>query len=104
MSQKFNALRLNIHDNIVVALQTIEIGEEVHFKDNDIIILASNQIPYGHKIALCDIPCGGKIIKYGECMGISTQDILKSQHVHVHNVRGLNEEERSNIITEFLHV
>lgn len=104
MSRKFNALRLNIKDNIVVALQTIEIGEEVHFEGNDSAMLARDQIPYGHKIAICDIPCGEKIIKYGECMGISTQDILKYEHIHVHNVRGLNEEERSNVINEFLHV
>lgn len=104
MSQKFNALRLNIKDNIVVALNTIEIGEEVHFEGNDSAMLAQDQIPYGHKVAICNIPGGEKIIKYGECMGISIKDIMKSEHVHVHNVRGLNEEERLNVINEFLHV
>jgi hypothetical protein len=58
------------------------------------------KIPYGHKIATDFIPKDSKIIKYGECMGISTEEINPGYHVHVFNVRGLKEEERLSALKE----
>jgi len=49
-------------------------------------VTLTNDIPYGHKIALTDIPKGEAIVKYGEQIGIATTDIRAGQHVHVHNV------------------
>jgi len=49
-------------------------------------VTLTNDIPYGHKIALTDIPKGEAIVKYGEHIGIATTDIRAGQHVHVHNV------------------
>ena len=43
-------------------------------------------IPYGHKIALRDIPSGGTVLKYGESIGIATKDIQRGDYVHVHNL------------------
>ncbi len=51
--------------------------------DNVVVVLKSeNNIPAGHKIALCDIKQGEKIIKYGNVIGIAKRDIKKDDHVH----------------------
>ena len=36
-----------------------------------------------------DIKKGTPIIKYGETIGLATEDIKEGDHVHVHNVEGL---------------
>lgn len=43
-------------------------------------------IPFGHKLALLPIGRGQAVIKYGEVIGLATQDIAPGEHVHVHNV------------------
>lgn len=40
----------------------------------------------GHKVALCDISTGEKIIKYGFPIGSATCNIKKGEHVHSHNL------------------
>jgi altronate dehydratase len=42
-------------------------------------------IPFGHKVARCQIARGQSIIKYGVAIGIATEDIGAGEHVHVHN-------------------
>lgn len=41
----------------------------------------------GHKIALCDIKAGERVIKYGFCIGIATEDIKSGDSVHTHNIK-----------------
>ena len=43
-------------------------------------------IPYGHKAALTDIPKGSFVIKYGEIIGKANQAIPKGGYVHIQNV------------------
>ncbi len=50
-------------------------------------IAASEDIPAGHKMAVCDIPAGGEIIKYGFCIGIAKEKVQAGQWVHVHNIK-----------------
>ena len=38
---------------------------------------ALQQIPFGHKVALCDMEEGDQILKYGVCIGIATKKIRK---------------------------
>lgn len=96
-----NAIQLHAEDNVVVALNSFEINDEVYIKDIGLNLKVVNKIPYGHKICVNNINAGDKILKYGECMGIATQDINLGQHVHVHNVRGLNESERLVSVNDF---
>jgi altronate dehydratase small subunit len=46
-------------------------------------------IPFGHKLALTDIPTGTDILKYGEVMGRATQEIPAGAHAHIHNIESL---------------
>ena len=45
-----------------------------------------SDVPYGHKIALCDIKKGEEIIKYGEAIGAASRDIAAGDYVHIHNM------------------
>ncbi len=46
-------------------------------------------LPYGHKIAVTTIDCGGEILKYGETIGVATKEIKKGEYVHIHNMDAL---------------
>lgn len=97
MEQKYNALRLHGTDNVAVALENLKMGEQLAVQNlNSEIIIRAN-IPYGHKVAVAAIPQGQRILKYGECMGIATEDIPAGSHVHVSNIRGLNEEDKTAV-------
>lgn len=49
-------------------------------------VTISEKIAFAHKFALENILKGSAIKKYGEVIGIATQDIKAGQHVHVHNI------------------
>ncbi|MER2089754.1 MAG: UxaA family hydrolase [Sporosarcina sp.] len=100
MELKYNALKLNENDNVAVALTNIKAGELLSIQGVDEKLKVEDAIAYGHKIATAYIGLEKKIIKYGECMGISTAEIHPGHHVHVFNVRGLNEEERLSSLKE----
>ena len=60
----------------------------INEKDNVGVCLDGNeQIPAGHKYALCGIQKGECVIKYGEIIGRATQDIKAGEWVHTHNVK-----------------
>lgn len=98
MEVSYNALKLDPKDNVAVALQRIREGEVVLISNSESNLVALEEIPYGHKISLHVINENEEIKKYGECMGKATNEIPTASHVHVHNVRGLNENERLEII------
>ncbi len=55
-------------------------------------VTAREDIPAGHKMALCAIPRGGQVVKYGYPIGIAKEDIRAGDWVHTHNIRtGLGE-------------
>lgn len=56
-------------------------------QDGDIQLVAQQEVPLGHKIALEDIPAGAPVIKYGHDVGEATAEIPKGHHVHVHNIK-----------------
>ena len=56
--------------------------------ENEQIVTAVDDIPFGFKIALRDIAAGEDILKYGEVIGVASCDIRLGECVHVHNVDG----------------
>ena len=74
-------LRINKRDNVAIILGSIKKGES--FDMEGIPWTAKENIDFGHKIALIDIPRGNKVIKYGEEIGYAIQDIEKGYWVHV---------------------
>lgn len=73
-------LRLNENDNCLVALENVSKG----FCENG--VTACEDIPAGHKIAACDIKKGENVIKYGQPIGHTKEDVCKGKLLHNHNV------------------
>lgn len=46
-------------------------------------------IPYGHKVALMNLPAEGKVTKYGATIGCLVAAVCAGEHVHVHNMQSL---------------
>ena len=71
-------------DNCATSLEEIEQGDLLKFKDDSINI--KQKIPLGHKFALNKIKKGEKIIKYGQIIGIATEDIAIGDWIHTQNI------------------
>lgn len=77
---------INSLDNIAVATEQLAAGEVAYFGDSNEPVILLNDIPMGHKFALCDIKPGEPIYKYGQIIGVSCRAISKGEHIHVHNI------------------
>lgn len=82
-------LKINENDKVVVALKTIPAGETitVDVQGEKRQITALEEIPAGHKMAICDIPAGEEVIKYGYRIGNAKEDIRAGAWVHTHNLK-----------------
>lgn len=92
MGNKIIALKINDIDNVATVFGEVNIGTSVKIRDkkgNEQVISSKGKIPYGHKIALCDIEKGMQITKYGEEIGQATVNIKIGEHVHVHNLESI---------------
>ena len=99
-------LRIDGRDNVAVALVDLTRDKTVSFGDEKVMIVkVKSDIPQGHKIALSDLNSGDWIIKYGEPIGRAKAAISMGEHVHVHNVEDITEEEiieKEEIIEQIL--
>ncbi|HKI81140.1 MAG TPA: UxaA family hydrolase [Pseudodesulfovibrio sp.] len=77
-------------DNVGNAIEDIVGGDEVSYTvdGEQHMIAAQDEIPFGFKAAVHDIPAGGDIIKYKEVIGRAAVDIKAGECVHIHNVEG----------------
>ena len=62
-----NFLKINIADNVAVALEDLPSGLSIVLDDNDIVLNAD--IPRGHKFAIRNIAVNEDVIKYGYPIG-----------------------------------
>lgn len=88
--KKANGLKNNEKDNVATIFGTetpkdsvVEVVDPTGSKSSYSVL---DTIPYGHKIAIKNIRKGEQITKYGESIGIASEDIRVGQYVHVHNV------------------
>lgn len=72
-------LRLNAKDNLIVAVDALDIGRSIDG------VTASARIPRGHKMATAKIAKGAPVLKFGQIIGFATEDIVPGQHIHTHN-------------------
>jgi altronate hydrolase len=77
-------IRVNVRDEVAVALEAIPAGSRVAI--GDLNLVARDPVPKGHKIALQPIAKGATVSKYGWPIGRATADILAGAHVHSHNL------------------
>jgi len=83
-----SAILIDRKDNVATALRQLQQGDsvQVSIEDYSVTTPLLQGIPFGHKYALKDIRKGETVIKYGETIGLATEDIQQGQHVHVHNI------------------
>jgi len=74
-------IKIHEKDTVAVALQSIPAGAVWNG------ITTTQEIPQGHKIALCDLQQGDKVIKYGFPIGHMTQAASCGEWIHVHNMK-----------------
>ncbi len=85
------AIMLRGADNVATALRELAAGEQavVGVQDRRVVVCVLQPIPFGHKLAMADIPQGANVVKYGEVIGRATQTIPAGAHAHVHNIESL---------------
>ena len=82
------AFIIHKEDNVAIVAENVKAGQEVGYVlDGETVVLtAKDDIPIYHKIASREIAKGQQVLKYGEEIGIASQDVPKGSHVHTHNV------------------
>jgi altronate hydrolase len=83
---KSNALKIDEHDNVVIATQPVAKGEAV-IVSGERIFDAAEDVDAGHKIALKEILMGENVFRYGEPIVQATRPIKQGEWVHVHNTQ-----------------
>jgi altronate dehydratase small subunit len=85
------AIIVDPKDNVASLLADVQKNQMVQAQSGDQFLEFQMKEPlrFGHKFALKPIKKGEGVIKYGEIIGRSTQDIEEGGHVHVHNVESL---------------
>lgn len=76
---------INEKDNVAVALADLKAGMVIKAKDKEVVV--KEDIMRGHKVTLCDIPAGENVIKYGDPIGHTTEDVAAGCHVHTQNIK-----------------
>jgi altronate hydrolase len=77
-------IRLHDLDNVGIARVSVPAGATVRVNGTELI--AQDNIPPGHKIALARIGAGEQVIRYGQRIGPASRAIETGQHVHTHNL------------------
>lgn len=72
-----NAIKMRPKDNVAIAMHDMRIGEEVIDQ-----IVAKQEIPQAHKIALEKIPKGKPVIRYGVILGYARDTILPGEWIN----------------------
>ncbi len=77
---------MNLKDNCATVLDDIQQNEALKI-NQDLIILAKEKIPFGHKIALKEIKKDNYVYKYGEIIGKASENIELGDWIHTHNIK-----------------
>ena len=75
-------IKINENDNVAITVNAIPAGTII--MDD---ILANQDIPQGHKIALCNIGEGEPIIRYGVTLGYALNSINKGDWINEHMLK-----------------
>lgn len=97
---KINALIMDINDNVATCTREILSGETVLFlKNGELVkIIAKEMVPYCHKVAIAPIKKGECVFKYGEIIGVATEDISIGGWVYHENIESLPRDYDSEFI------
>jgi len=82
--KKNNFIVINPKDNCATALVEIPQNTKINISDKN--IETKDIIPFGHKFAIRNIKKGSNVIKFGEVIGTSSEDIPEGDWIHIHNI------------------
>lgn len=82
-------IKVNVTDNIAVALVDLKAGEIISFEGEDIKVLTD--IKSKHKLALQNFSAGDRIIMYGVLVGSANRNIEKGEVLTTKNVKHQSE-------------
>lgn len=83
------AIQISPEDNVVTLVEEARAGDRVQYvvSGGHLEVEALDAVPFGHKVAVQDIPAGEPVLKYNEAIGRASKAIQRGEHVHVHNVQ-----------------
>lgn len=81
--QDIPSLKIRPEDNVSVILRPGGLGAGAALDEG---IILREDVPFGHKVALEDIPAGGAIIRYGVTIGIADQALPRGSWVNEHRL------------------
>jgi (2R)-sulfolactate sulfo-lyase subunit alpha len=65
----------------------VELNAWIMDEDKVVTVVARQDIPIGHKVALKDMAVGDTVFKYGVDIGRVVAPIKAGEHAHVHNIK-----------------
>jgi hypothetical protein len=80
-----NAVIVDPQDNVATLLVAVSAEAQV-VCDRGSSVIAREEVPAGHKVALVPIPEGAVVRKYGHPIGTADRLIAAGDHVHTHNL------------------
>lgn len=80
-------MRIHKNDNVAVMLYDAKAGDAVALDGRTVVL--KEEIPYGHKVSLEDLEAGAKVIKYGQPIGCTTENVAEGEWLHIHNMKSL---------------
>ncbi len=87
------AIQIDGRDNVATVTSEVEKGEavEVLSPEGEILVKPKvvDDVPFGHKIALRGLGKGDEIFKYGEVIGVASENIGLGAWVHTHNLESV---------------
>ena len=87
------AIQIDGRDNVATVTSEVEEGEavEVLSPEGEVLVKpkVAGYVPFGHKIALRGLEKGDEIFKYGEVIGVASEDIGLGAWVHTHNLESV---------------
>jgi len=92
MSHKPDAIVMNEKDNVATTLRPLVQGQKALVKtiSGELIVELQEAVPPNHKFAIHALTSGEHILKFGEIIGIATEDVQRGKHVHTQNLRSLH--------------
>jgi altronate dehydratase small subunit len=81
------AIVLNPADNVATLLDFGRAGGSCTLQgEASGEVKLAQDIAFGHKVCIADIPKGANVLKYGQVIGRATRALKAGEHAHVHNV------------------
>ena len=78
---------LHSSDNVATLIDAGKAGEDCLLQgERSGRVTLLQDVAFGHKVCIAEIPSGGEILKYGQVIGRATQSITVGEHAHVHNL------------------